>query len=191
MSYFNLTKPHQLEYEVKRSKFIACAHQANNREQAMQALQYQKEVFTDARHHCWAYLLGSPLNPLSMATSDDGEPSGTAGKPILNVLQHQDIGNIMVIVVRYFGGVKLGAGGLVRAYSGATQRLIDCVEKTPYIATRELTINCEFSEEQFIRYLVKQQNGEVNDCQYGQSVNISITLPEQSVALFQGALPKK
>jgi len=88
VSYFNLAKNHQLEYEVKHGKFIACAHQANTREQAMQALQLQKNTFTDARQHCWAYLLGSPHQPISMASSDDREPSGTAGKPILNVLQH-------------------------------------------------------------------------------------------------------
>ena len=190
MSYFNLAKNHQLEYEVKRSKFIACAHQANTREQAMQALQLQKTTFTDARHHCWAYLLGSPHQPISMASSDDGEPSGTAGKPILNVLQHQDIGNIMVIVVRYFGGVKLGAGGLVRAYSAATQRLIDDIEKIPFIATRQLTVYCEFSQEQYIRHLIKQFEGEVSDCQYQQTVCITISLPEKSVDLFQAALPK-
>lgn len=190
MTYFNLTKPHQIEYEVKRSKFIACAHQANTREQALQALQLQRSRYPDARHHCWAYLLGSPLQAVSMAMSDDGEPSGTAGKPILNVLQHQDIGNIMIVVVRYFGGVKLGAGGLVRAYSSAAQLLIDAVEKAPYVAKVELSVHCEFSQEQYIRHLTKQFDGEVMACEYQQAVCMSISLPEHSVDSFQNALPK-
>jgi uncharacterized YigZ family protein len=190
MTYFNLAKPYQIEYEVKRSKFIACAHQAYTREQALQALELQRTLYPDARHHCWAYLLGSPFQAVSMAMYDDGEPSGTAGKPILNVLQHQDIGNIMIIVVRYFGGVKLGAGGLVRAYSSAAQLLIDSLEKIPYVAKVDLTLHCEFSQEQYIRHLAKQFEGEVKACEYQQAVRITVSLPEQNVEPFQNALPK-
>ncbi len=79
---------------------------------------------------------------------DDGEPSGTAGKPILNVLQHKDIGDLMVVVIRYFGGIKLGAGGLVRAYSQAAQQAIDSLELTAYVPMQPLVVHCDFAQEQ-------------------------------------------
>ncbi len=179
MTYFTLRQPHQVEYEIKRSRFIAIANSATTRSEAMLRLQNLKTTFPDARHHCWAYLLGSPFQPTSMAMSDDGEPANTAGKPILNVLQHHDIGNIMVVVVRYFGGVKLGAGGLVRAYSQASQQLIDSVTKDPFVSTVILHINCEFSQEQYVRHICQQHSGHVLDCTYTSVVSILLECPEK------------
>ncbi|MCW8886021.1 MAG: YigZ family protein [Motiliproteus sp.] len=104
----------EVETEIKKSRFIAWADRAENRDQAMAVLSEARNRYPDARHHCWAYLIGNPAQPKTQAMSDDGEPSGTAGKPILNVLQHNEIGDVMIVVSRYFGGIKLGAGGLVR-----------------------------------------------------------------------------
>ncbi|CAG0912002.1 unnamed protein product, partial [Cyprideis torosa] len=100
------------ELVVNKSRFIAWIAPASDREQAMALLDEARLAYPDARHHCWAYVLGNPSNAASAAANDDGEPAGTAGKPILNVIQHKAIGNIMVVVIRYFGGIKLGAGGL-------------------------------------------------------------------------------
>ena len=121
MSYPVPDTPLEVLFEVKKSKFFAFAACTPDRETAMQYLAAKRAEYPDARHHCWAYLLGNPHSPTSAAMSDDGEPSGTAGKPILNVLQHKGVGDITIIVTRYFGGIKLGAGGLVRAYSSAAQ----------------------------------------------------------------------
>jgi putative IMPACT (imprinted ancient) family translation regulator len=85
-------------YEIKKSKFIAFAAFADSREAAMSHLANVKQKYPDARHHCWAYLLGNPHSPSSAAMADDGEPSGTAGKPILNVLQHKGVGDVMIMV---------------------------------------------------------------------------------------------
>ena len=184
MSY--QTPSHALEvlYEIKKSKFHAFAACAPDRETAMELLAQKKAQYPDARHHCWAYLLGRPDMPVSIACSDDGEPSGTAGKPILNVLQHKDVGDVMLIVTRYFGGIKLGAGGLVRAYSSAAQQVMENLKVTQHISLDEITIKADFKHEQFIRHWVAQRQGEVSDCQYTQQVTMTVALPAPEIDGF-------
>lgn len=165
------------EMIVKKSRFIAYGFNVSTRDDAMEHLSALRVKYPDARHHCWAYLLGSPHAPRSVAMSDDGEPSGTAGKPILNVLQHKNVGDIMVVVVRYFGGIKLGAGGLVRAYSGATQNLYEQLVTEEQVPQTSLDIQCGFEEEQRIRHYLSQHKGKVCACTYGAVVEISVELP--------------
>ena len=172
-------------YEIKKSKFIACAGFANSRESAMALLESVKHQYPDARHHCWAYIFGNPNAPSSAAMADDGEPSGTAGKPILNVLQHKDIGDIMIIVTRYFGGVKLGAGGLVRAYSAAAQQAIDALEVRQEITLEPLSVAIDFKHEQFVRHLVEQAEGNIANCSYGSRVEIDVALPVDALNDFK------
>ena len=172
-------------YEIKKSKFIACAGFANSRESAMALLESVKHQYPDARHHCWAYIFGNPNAPSSAAMADDGEPSGTAGKPILNVLQHKDIGDIMIIVTRYFGGVKLGAGGLVRAYSAAAQQAIDALEVRQEITLEPLSVAIDFKHEQFVRHLVEQAEGNIANCSYGSRVEIDVALPVDALDDFK------
>ena len=180
-SYYTPIGSTEVLYEVKKSKFIARLCLAEDRAQAMQALEQAKKDYPDARHHCWAYLIGPPKNPTLVAMSDDGEPSGTAGKPILNVLQHKDLGNVMLIVIRYFGGIKLGAGGLVRAYSQATQQAYDQAPTELQIPLQEHHIKCDFSDEQSIRHWLTQNSGKVLNTDYTQQVNLSIALSEKDV----------
>lgn len=178
--------------EIKKSKFIAYASFADSREMAMASLVTLRKKYPDARHHCWAYLLGNPHSPASVAMSDDGEPSGTAGKPILNVLQHTNIGNIMVVVVRYFGGIKLGAGGLVRAYSSATQQVIESLPTRKETPMYVVTWHADFKHEQFIRHFVSTQNGTIETCYYTNGAQITAKLPEKGVSELEttfGAMP--
>ena len=165
------------EYEVKKSRFIARVGPASTREEALAYVATAKRDFPDARHHCWAYLLGDPNTPSSAAMNDDGEPSGTAGKPILNVLQHKGIGDIVMVVSRYFGGVKLGAGGLVRAYSGATQQTIEQLTIEQRIARDNHRIECDFKHEQYLRMWLEQHNGLIERCDYAQGAILDIALP--------------
>lgn len=171
-------------YEIKKSKFIAFAAFANSRDMAMQHLAHAKTRYPDARHHCWAYRFGNPASPTSAAMADDGEPSGTAGKPILNVLQHKDIGDVMVIVTRYFGGIKLGAGGLVRAYSASAQQAVEQLVVREEVTLQLLTVDVDFKHEQFIRHLVEQQAGEIAHCHYGGHVTIGVKLPVAAISDF-------
>lgn len=166
-------------HEIKKSRFIARIHFAKDREQAMLALEQAKQDYPDARHHCWAYQIGSPKNPHLVAMSDDGEPSGTAGKPILNVIQHKDIGDLMLIVIRYFGGIKLGAGGLVRAYSQAAQMAFDALQTTEYIEFDEYQLVCDFAEEQNLRHWLYQNQAEILNANYSEHVTLKIAMDEK------------
>ena len=156
----------ETEYQIKKSRFIARLVLAHDRTEAMYALAQAKRDYPDARHHCWAYVFGPPENPKSVAMSDDGEPSGTAGKPILNVMQHKDIGDAMLVVIRYFGGIKLGAGGLVRAYSQAAQLVYEKAPTQIHLVLEHYQVGCNFADEQNLRYWLKQHEGQIVDLSY-------------------------
>lgn len=172
------------EYEVKKSRFIARAARAQNREEAMALLEQARQDYPDARHHCWAYLIGNPHSPTTVAMSDDGEPSGTAGKPILNVLQHKDVGDIMLIVIRYFGGIKLGAGGLVRAYSHSAQLAMTELQTEAQVPMSQCQLRGDFAFEQSLRHWLSQHQGQVIQVDYGQSIACQIALPDDKLELL-------
>ena len=129
-SRYNIPQPgrHRSEEIVKRSRFITTVAWAPDVGAAKAFIGAIKAEFSDATHNCWAYAAGPPGDTAAVGFSDDGEPHGTAGRPMLNALLHSGIGEAAVVVTRYFGGVKLGSGGLVRAYSGAT---VSGLEATP------------------------------------------------------------
>lgn len=178
MSYATPKTFHEHTFEIKKSRFIAWAEKVTDRNEAMAFLKRAQTAYPDARHHCWAYQIGNPKSPTNAAMSDDGEPSGTAGKPILNVLQHKDVGDVMVIVIRYFGGIKLGAGGLVRAYSSAAEKVMSTLEIEQHLAVIEKTITVDFSQEQRVRHWLAQHNSSVIAIDYGQKVTMTLSIAE-------------
>lgn len=114
--------------EEKKSRFIGTVYAAYSKDEAMSQVSGICRLHPKANHHCYAYIIGHPAKPAESTASDDGEPSGTAGRPMLSILQQEGIGDIVVVVTRYFGGIKLGTGGLVRAYSRALQAaLAECI----------------------------------------------------------------
>ncbi len=130
-TYKMLETPGEGLYKEKGSKFIASAFTVMSEEEAKQALAEARKKYFDARHHCFAYMIGPDKQ--CFRSSDDGEPSGTAGKPILNQILSKDVTNVCVIVVRYFGGIKLGVSGLINAYKTAARDALDnaqIIEKT-------------------------------------------------------------
>ena len=167
------------EIEIKKSRFIAYAYAAKTREQALEILATVRTRYPDARHHCWAYALGGIDSPMSAAMNDDGEPSGTAGKPILNVLQHKGISNVMVVVVRYFGGVRLGAGGLVRAYSQAAEAVMQKLPNEIHVVSSRWQLNFDFALEQPLRHFLSAHEGEILAIDYSSQVTASLALPEK------------
>ena len=143
-----------------------------------------RQKYPDASHVCWAYIIGNTRQPITQAFSDDGEPSGTAGKPMLHVLTEREVGNSLAVVVRYFGGIKLGSGGLVRAYSGAVSHAVNFAELlsvTPQV-TGEVYV--EFAREAKIRHLINQYRGQILATDYGVDVRLQISLEQASVELF-------
>lgn len=166
----------EVEYQVKKSRFIARVDFAQDRAAAMASLARAKTNYPDARHHCWAYIIGDPNSPTTVAMSDDGEPSGTAGKPILNVLQHKLLGDIVVVVSRYFGGIKLGAGGLVRAYSSATQMVIDKLVTTTVITLLPISVSGPYALEQPLRHWLTIHGGEIASVIYGETTKYNVLI---------------
>lgn len=167
------------EIERRKSRFIARAGRVASREEAMAFLKAVRDRYPDARHHCWAYLVGDPDTAASAAMNDDGEPSGTAGKPILNVIQHKGIGDIMVVVARYFGGVKLGAGGLVRAYAGATEAVLSELPVAARVPLETVRMDMDFAHEQAVRHWAGEHDAEVLDVDYGEGVTVRLRVPAE------------
>ena len=188
MSYQTLKRAVTARLEIKKSDFIAYAYPVHSREQAMFHVEQLRVQYADARHYCWAYIIGDPDNTTSAGFDDDGEPSGTAGRPILNVLQHKSIGNVIIIVVRYFGGIKLGAGGLTRAYAGSAQAAVDQMTLSPYVAMTQVQILAEFATEAQCRYVVESLNGRIDKVTYSKQVTLAVTLAEADIETLKERL---
>jgi len=188
MSYQTLKRAVTARLEIKKSEFIAYAYPVTSREQAMFHVEQLREQYPDARHFCWAYIIGDPDNTTSAGFDDDGEPSGTAGRPILNVLQHKSIGNVIIIVVRYFGGIKLGAGGLTRAYAGSAQAAVDEMILNPYVPMTQVQVLAEFATEAQCRYMIESLGGHIDDVSYSKQVTLTATLAEADVENLKARL---
>lgn len=174
--------------EIKKSAFITYGYPVASREAAMFHVEQLREQYADARHYCWAYIIGDPDNTTSAGFDDDGEPSGTAGRPILGVLQHKSIGNVIIIVVRYFGGIKLGAGGLTRAYAGSAQAVIDQMTLQPYVSMTQVQIVADFAHESQCRYIVEDLRGHIDDVVYSKQVTLTVTIAEADIATLKERL---
>lgn len=158
-------------YELieKRSRFITYCEKVKSPEEFKAFLRRLKTQYPDARHFCYGFRIG-PLSSAERGFSDDGEPSGTAGMPILNVIDHSLFSDIAIIVVRYFGGTKLGTGGLARAYSEAAKCSLEQVQWEVHQAKQGITLECEFHQEHQLRYLLNQVDGKILSVKYTEKV---------------------
>ncbi len=178
---FSLSAPAHHELVIKKSRFIACVEPVSGREQALSRVTQLKAEHPDAAHVCWALLAGG-----QSAANDDGEPGGTAGRPMLDVLRHQDLQGVLATVVRYFGGVKLGAGGLVRAYTDAVAQALLGADKTPVVKRRQLVCSVPYALEGLVRREVELAQAELMAVEHGSLVTLRFDLPEpQAPALVQ------
>ncbi len=185
VSYLQPLAPIQIHYDIKKSVFITRIACIETKQAMKDFVQQAKDDYPDARHHCWAYVLGNPSQPESMASSDDGEPSGTAGKPMLNVLSHKKIGNIGVVIIRYFGGIKLGAGGLVRAYSNATQQAINALTLDIKEPMSHVVIDADFSQESQIRHFAQEYLAQIISVKYGDGLSMQLFIPLKHLDAFK------
>lgn len=174
--YYTLHTPVSARYDIKKSQFLAFAYPISHKDDVTRCVQALHEKYPDARHICTGYIVGDPSNTTSAGFDDDGEPSGTAGRPILNVLQHKHIGNVCVAVVRYFGGIKLGAGGLVRAYATATQMAVDNMALVPFVAKQTKKVSAQFKDEAQLRYLVEEFSGKILAVDYNSNVILTVQI---------------
>lgn len=183
-----LAQPCQGEYLEKRSRFLALLHPVNQREQALQLIESLRQQYPGAAHYCWAYLLGSARQPLSQAFNDDGEPSGTAGKPILHVLTQRDAGDCLAVVVRHFGGIKLGAGGLVRAYGAAVSEALNQAQWRQVTPKVQRRVEVDFALEERVRHCLEQYQAGLDSVAYSQYVTLTLTLPKNEEASLHTSL---
>ena len=149
------------EIEEKRSKFIANIFYVENIEEVEKYIKQTKKKYYDARHNCYAYMIREENNVLKKF-SDDGEPSGTAGSPILNVIEKNNLCNVLIIVTRYFGGILLGAGGLVRAYTEAATKSVENAEIVEQELGYELEITIKYQDLEKLKYYCNKNNIRIN-----------------------------
>jgi uncharacterized YigZ family protein len=179
-----ISKTLSFSEEIKKSRFITYLTHINSKQAALAYLHDIKVLHKDARHHCWAYVASSPKNSVLMGCSDDGEPKGTAGKPMMALLQGSHIGEIMAIVVRYSGGIKLGTGGLVRAYSNGIQQLLPQVETVEKRFYQQYQVHCDYAQLAQLESLLVNDVGRIVHINYLQSVDAIIEIDLQQVVLF-------
>lgn len=187
-SYFRPQRAFEAELEVRRSRFVSHLFPISSREQALQTLMRLRGEHLEANHICWGYLVGHPDHPVARAFGDDGEPAGTAGLPIINALQRRALGDTMAAVVRYFGGVKLGAGGLIRAYGGATRLVIEQSQLIPVVPSTVVTIRFGYGFENPIRHLLTELRADLLDVDHGAEVTARARVPDAAIAPMSDSL---
>lgn len=167
----------RVQTDEKRSRFLATIERVESPEAAKDFVDRIKAEFPDARHNCWSFVAGAPGDLNKSGMSDDGEPRGTAGKPMLNILTTCGIGEIAVVVTRYFGGIKLGTGGLVRAYSAAVQAALVELQTIEAVQTRSIELSIPFQQEHNVRHRLQQLDLAITDLQYGNDVTLTVKFP--------------
>ena len=176
-NFISVKESVQTEIVVKKSKFICNLIRVENQKEAEECVKKIKKKYYDARHNCVAYRV-IENEQIVEKSSDDGEPSGTAGGPMLNILQKNNLCNIVVIVTRYFGGILLGTGGLVRAYSDATFEAINMAEKIEKCIGIEAEAELDYNNLESFKYYCKKNNIYIKDYNYSDKIICKIQLEE-------------
>ena len=170
----------QDEFVEKKSRFIGRVWPVETEEQALEKIQEMKKQHYDATHNCWAYVIKDG----PMRFSDDGEPGGTAGNPMMQVLQRENLYNVVCVVTRYFGGILLGAGGLVRAYTKGAKIAIDAAGKSMKRVWSVLYVPCPYSYYERMKLEIEAFEGVLRDTQFGVEVELEILVAQPKAQAF-------
>lgn len=168
------------EFVEKKSRFIGRVWPVETEEEALERIQQMKKQHYDATHNCWAYIIRDG----AVRFSDDGEPGGTAGMPMMQVLQREGLNNVVCVVTRYFGGILLGAGGLVRAYTKGAKIAVDAAGKSMKRVWSVLYVPCPYSWYERMRLEVAAFGGIIRDTQFGMDVELEVLMPEAQTQPF-------
>ncbi|MCU0491101.1 MAG: YigZ family protein [Chloroflexaceae bacterium] len=179
--------PARTELLVANSRFIGSAAHTPTVEAAKAYIAAVRAEFPTASHHCYAYLVGYGASQIA-GMSDDGEPSGTAGRPMLAVLRGSDLGDVTVVATRYFGGTLLGTGGLVRAYGDTTKAVLALLPHTLRIATSALTVQASYADYAAVRRVLETHQATFDDEQFAEDVTMQVTLPDDQLAACRQAI---
>ena len=177
----------RVEIQVLNSRFIATAAPVFSVDEARAFVARIKDEFTDASHNVPAYLVGHGASVIAHC-HDDGEPSGTAGRPALAVLQGSGLGDVAVVVTRYFGGTKLGTGGLVRAYGDAVREVLQVLPRAEKVPTHTVLVVTPYSLFERVRLAVEAHHGQILDEDFGGDVTVTARFPVERLPSFQAAL---
>lgn len=180
-----------VEEIIRRSRFITRLAPVESVDVAKEVLDAERAAHPSATHHCYAWIIGEPGATSKMAYSDDGEPHGTAGRPMLNVLEGRGVGDVVAVVTRYYGGTKLGRGGLVRAYGGGVQAALEKAGVELLVAKRQLTIVLDYGHLASFQHLCPTFEAEVISEQYAERVELGVSLPEAKAADFLETLKQR
>jgi uncharacterized YigZ family protein len=181
-AYYVIQAPGHGEIVEKKSRFIAGAYPVTDSDGAAKVLEAVRKQYWDARHNCYAYVCGE--GDACQKSSDDGEPSGTAGKPILEVIHSRGIHDCLIVVTRYFGGTLLGTGGLVRAYSQAAAAALDASVVKERVQGRLVRLTLGYGDYEQVRYIAAQLGTEVFDVEYADRISLKLQLDNGGYADF-------
>lgn len=170
------------EITEKKSRFIANVFDVGSEEAAASYINEVRKKYWDARHNCWAYVIGN--NNETQRFSDDGEPSGTAGKPILEVLEGSQIRNCLIVVTRYFGGTLLGTGGLVRAYQAASKAGLEKSKVMDVMSGVKLSVDISYNNVGKMQYICAETKASIIDSLYGENVHMDIVVGQENYSRF-------
>ena len=174
-SYLVPFGPGEAEFVEKRSRFIGQVWPVDSEEEARRRIEETRRRHHDARHNCWCYILRE--GPVRY--SDDGEPQGTAGQPMLNVFQREGVVNVCCVVTRYFGGILLGAGGLVRAYTQSAKDALDAAGISVVRRWVEVLLPCSYAQFERVKLETEKFGGVIADTDYGADIALTVLLPEE------------
>ena len=179
------------EEEIKKSRFITYLQHTEGLAQAKAFWQEIKLLHPNARHHCWATVAAQPNNSQELGFSDDGEPAGTAGKPMLAALQGSQIGEISAVVVRYYGGILLGTGGLVRAYGGGVQQALKLLETSLKVERKPYQVRCDYGQIQWLQNLCVTYDVQIIDQTFQENVRFQLGISDDKLIAFEQELTER
>ena len=179
---------YRVEELIQRSRFITTAAHAPDANAANAFVDSVRELFPDATHHCWAFVAGPPGSTAHIGMSDDGEPHGTAGRPMLTVLLHSGVGEIVTVCTRYFGGVKLGTGGLSRAYAGGVKLLLQTLPTELKIKRVHVSVRVAYPHVESLQRLLDDLEVVVEHEEYGEEVRYQIAVPVMTLETLREQL---
>lgn len=174
----------RVEQTIKRSRFIASVGHTPGVEEAKAFIEQIKAEFEDARHNCWAYCAGAAGSTDRIGASDDGEPHGTAGRPMLTAVTHSGIGEVTVVVTRYFGGILLGTGGLVKAYQSSVKMALEAVPTRIRTKTKRIKFSVEHRFVNQVLRKIETANGRILEKNFDMDADFDVEIPEDLAETF-------
>ena len=181
-NYLTIKRKGNFSQTIKKSEFICTIARITTEKEAKHFIRQISKKYSKARHNCYAYLIG--MHDEIQRQSDDGEPGGTAGVPILNALKQNDLHNVIAVVTRYFGGIKLGTNGLIRAYSSTTTEAIAKLGIVERVVTKQITFILSYADFEKAKRYMAQHEIEIDQVKYLESVMMTVLIPKNQIKKF-------